>query len=162
MTIENIYNEGLALFHKGKYNEALECFSKIISINQNIYHAYGSRASCKFQLKDYEGVIEDTEKAACTAFNMGDYAAAIEYYSKQLTIQPENQMALRDRGVCKSKAGDYYGAIDDYTNSLKIWRKKLYDIDKSDNYPVNKNNVKKFSDKFNVITLCSRGSDRKK
>ncbi|GAB1402448.1 hypothetical protein MASR1M68_13590 [Elusimicrobiota bacterium] len=52
------YNKGLCFFHLEKYQDAIECFDKAISISPNP-DAYFNRALTKAKLNDVEGTMQD-------------------------------------------------------------------------------------------------------
>ncbi|MCG6170054.1 tetratricopeptide repeat protein [Leptospira sanjuanensis] len=60
----------------------------------------------------------------------GEFLDAIEFYSRDLDINPNNPASLNNRGIAKSKSGDEAGAISDYTQA----------IERQENYAIAYNN----------------------
>jgi tetratricopeptide (TPR) repeat protein len=52
--------------------------------------------------------------------NARDFSAAIVYYSKAISLNPNYATAYRNRGDAKTALYDYTGAIQDYTMAIKI------------------------------------------
>lgn len=70
--------------------------------------------SCDFRSSDaYNSAAEKLEQE-------GRYLEAISLLDKAIEKNPKNIYALTNRGVDKSILGDYYGAIEDYTEIIKI------------------------------------------
>ncbi|MBF3378422.1 tetratricopeptide repeat protein [Leptospira borgpetersenii] len=63
-------------------------------------------------------------------FKNGDYLEAIEFYSRDLDVNPDNPASLNNRGLAKSKSGNKTGAISDYDQA----------IEKRENYSIAFNN----------------------
>ncbi|XDD52109.1 tetratricopeptide repeat protein [Leptospira sp. WS92.C1] len=53
-------------------------------------------------------------------FKNGNYLEAIEFYSRDLDVNPDNPSSFNNRGLAKSRSGDKEGAIGDYTQALEI------------------------------------------
>ena len=62
--------------------------------------AYNNRGSAKFNLKDYQGAIED--------------------YDKAIELDPNYAKAYNNRGAAKGNLGDNQGAIKDYDKAIEI------------------------------------------
>ncbi len=52
-------------------------------------------------------------------FKNGDYLEAIELYSRDLDVNPDNPTSLNNRGLAKSKSGNETGAISDYNRAIE-------------------------------------------
>ena len=50
----------------------------------------------------------------------GDYAGAIEDYTKAIELDPKFAVAYCNRGNAKDSSGDYAGAIEDYTKAIEL------------------------------------------
>lgn len=55
--------EGYALLEQGKYQEAIEVYSRLIRLDPSLAIEYYNRALCNYHLKRYEAAIPDLEKA---------------------------------------------------------------------------------------------------
>lgn len=61
------------------------------------------------------GCTNTLERRAMEAENTGDYATAIELWSKYIDRCPNDLVAYIERGVDRSLTGDYVGAVKDYS-----------------------------------------------
>jgi tetratricopeptide (TPR) repeat protein len=61
--LSHLYDEGIFLFCAGKYEEAIECFDKIISINPASMVAFGYKGLALQRLKKHQEAIQCYEKA---------------------------------------------------------------------------------------------------
>ncbi|TGM03768.1 hypothetical protein EHQ76_08980 [Leptospira barantonii] len=52
-------------------------------------------------------------------FKSGEYLEAIEFYSRDLDVNPDNPVSLNNRGLAKSKSGNETGAISDYSQAIE-------------------------------------------
>jgi len=74
----------------GDYKGAILEFTKSIIMNPNYPHAYSSRATAKFELRDYEGTISDCREALKLHFK-SDWDLNLELKGnskKELKINP--------------------------------------------------------------------------
>ena len=102
---------------------------------------YFKRGVSKFNLKDYQGAIEDITKAIeinpkdSDAFNyrglafnyigfetgeIKNFDNAFEDYSKAIELDSKNASAYHNRGLFKYYSEDAKGAIDDLTEASKL------------------------------------------
>ena len=58
-----LYDEGVFLFCTGKYEESIECFDKIISINPASMIAFGYKGLVLQKLRRHQEAIQCYEKA---------------------------------------------------------------------------------------------------
>jgi len=82
---------------------------------------YAQRGRAKLELGDYLGVIEDYKMAHSVArkYRLGDYYYKIGNLKGDLSsILRVMSIAYENRGEGKSRFGDYYGAIEDYTKAI--------------------------------------------
>jgi len=112
----------------------LICYTTLPIYAQNSAEEYFYSGVEKANSGDYEGAIEDYNKAIeinpkdAEAYNnrgvakwdLGDDRGAIEDYNKAIEIKPRYADAYSDRGVVKDKLGDYKGAIEDYNKAIEI------------------------------------------
>ena len=59
---EKLYNRGISKFQKGVYESAATDFTEAIALKPDFEKAYFNRASVRYELKDYNGAIEDCKK----------------------------------------------------------------------------------------------------
>jgi tetratricopeptide (TPR) repeat protein len=113
-TAKDYYKKGLSIMEGGTKNlqAAIEEFSKAIELSPKTGQsfetgqAYGSRAWCKKQLKDYKGAIED--------------------YNKAIEFQPKFAVAFSERGECKFYLNDFKGDVEDQTKALEQYEDAKY------------------------------------
>jgi tetratricopeptide (TPR) repeat protein len=78
--------------------ERLDELSKAISLEPNLVPALEDRASLYLDLKQHAQAIADFDRVT--------------------TLDPNEALALNDRGVTKMQTGDFYGAIFDFTSAI--------------------------------------------
>lgn len=61
--INFLYDEGVFLFCTGRYEESIECFDKIISINPASMIAFGYKGLALQKLRRHQEAIQCYEKA---------------------------------------------------------------------------------------------------
>jgi len=83
-----------------KVRENISRFSLSILKNPQNKKAFISRAEAKYDLKDYQGFLDD--------------------YSKVIELDPKNTDLLKNRGDGKYDFEDYQGAISDYSQAIKL------------------------------------------
>jgi stress-induced-phosphoprotein 1 len=96
-------------FSAGNFEQAIDFFTKAISIDPNDHVFYSNRSACYASLKDYEKALEDAEKCinlkpdwvrgytrkALAEFYLDDFDSAIKTYEEGLKLDPNNQQ-LKD------------------------------------------------------------------
>ena len=90
---------GYVLLQTGKPDEALKCFSKIISVQPTAL-AYIYRATAYAKLDDLDSALADLAKAAET--------------------DPNNALIYNNRGTYLLKKGDRKGALADFTKAIEL------------------------------------------
>ena len=53
-------------------------------------------------------------------YHQGDYEPAISAYDKALNLNPDLAAACVNRGNAKDKIGQYFEAISDYTEAIRL------------------------------------------
>ena len=53
--LDTLYNEGLALYHRGNYTEAIGYFDKALAINPKYISALGEKGKALLALGNYTG-----------------------------------------------------------------------------------------------------------
>ena len=61
--IHNLIEKGTRLLEDAKYDEALECFDKVLSLNQKNTHAWNQKGVALRSLGRYDEAIECFNKA---------------------------------------------------------------------------------------------------
>jgi len=104
--LDEIYNSAAYVYYKktNNYQKAIEYCNKVFQIKNSrfIDDTYVLRAKCKYQLKDYQGSIDD--------------------YNEYILLDPklDFKYVYSFRGDAKNKLGDIKNALADYLKSLKI------------------------------------------
>ncbi|MCY4046693.1 MAG: tetratricopeptide repeat protein [Candidatus Dadabacteria bacterium] len=133
-TAREYFADGNAHYQIGKYEKAIESYTRAIKINPQYATAYINRGNCYFQIKDREKAISDYTGAieidpqhamaynnlGTCYFQIGENEKAISDYTRAIEIDPQCAMAYGNRGDCYSKIGENEKAISDYTNAIEI------------------------------------------
>lgn len=128
------FNKGVALAKLGKYEEAIECYDKVIELNPNYAPAWYNKGVALAKLGRYEEAIECYKKAVelnpdyvDAWFNMGvayaklgKYEEAIKCYDKVLELNPKDYYAWNNKGVALAKLGKYEEAIECYKKAIEL------------------------------------------
>jgi len=96
--------------------------------------AYNNRSDVKAKAGDYEGAIEDLNKAISQTqdyfslycnrgkarIEINDIKGALEDFTKSISLCPKFTDAYSGRGLAKSKMNDYDGALKDFTKAIEL------------------------------------------
>lgn len=83
---EDYYNQGVTLYRKGDYSQAIVAFTKAINLSPTVYVSYFSR-----------GILH---------YVRGDYPAALKDFNKTIELMPDLAVAYYRRGQVYEKIGD--------------------------------------------------------
>jgi len=119
--------------------DALADLDKAIELNPKFGNAFYTRAQLKFSLYDYEGALEDFDKAikfkklihkdfisgiythrALTKMNLSKYEGALADINIAIQLDSLNPMNYRMRSACYGKAGLFDLADKDYAKSFEL------------------------------------------
>jgi tetratricopeptide (TPR) repeat protein len=95
---------------------------------------YFNDGHTKYNLKDYQGAIDDCTKAieldpdnashysnrGLSKYNLKDYQGAIDDHTQAINLNPDNATYYNRRGNAKSNFKDYQGAVADYTQAIEL------------------------------------------
>lgn len=95
-----LYKLGYAHMRFGKFNEALEMFTKATIIDPNDEQSYFNMGFIHIEIKKYD--------------------AARDYFDKAIKANPESFKAYYGRGYANEMLGNVRGAIEDYTQALVL------------------------------------------
>jgi hypothetical protein len=88
------YSSGLLNMQEGRYERAINDFSKVIMINPNNTKAYYNRGVCYMKIEECEKAISD--------------------FTEVINREPKNSDAYYNRAGCYKKTGKNDKAVDDY------------------------------------------------
>jgi tetratricopeptide (TPR) repeat protein len=119
---------GNSRYELGNYQGAIEDFTQAININPNDAVAYRNLADARYQLGDKQGAIEDYAQAIkinpnYAVNNLGNIRYLLE--EKEVLSQasesiPHDAVAYKNRGNTRYEKEDYQGAIEDFTQAIKL------------------------------------------
>lgn len=131
--IQTLFDEGLKEMESGRYSNAVEIFTKALTIQEDgaIYY---NRAVCYGQLGEYQKAINDFDKTLesnpdlSDAYNgrglgyygLKDYIKAILDFTKSIELTPMNADAYYNRGKTYKDIGNYSKAIYDFSKAIMI------------------------------------------
>ena len=126
--------EGLNLYFKGKYIEAIERYNEAIQININNFIAYSYRGSAYFMIKNYTFALADFNKAielnpkddlaynnrGYLYANMKQYDKALIDINKVIELKPNNALAYNNRGAIYQVMKNNDKALEDYNRAIDL------------------------------------------
>ncbi|HOJ78650.1 MAG TPA: tetratricopeptide repeat protein [Bacillota bacterium] len=89
-----------------RYNEAMECYDKALSVDSNDDWAWSNKSSICFERKQYE--------------------LGIEYADNQIKTHPENSLAWNNKAVCLEKLKRYQEALACIEKALELDENELF------------------------------------
>lgn len=118
----------------GRDAEALEDYTKAVTINPGFGKAFASRARCKNRLGDRDGARQDAERAlqlrpdlsyvhttrGVVALGDNDPSIAEASFRKAMEIDPSDAEAYAGRGAVKRSRGDLKGALEDLETAVHL------------------------------------------
>ncbi len=128
------FNHGKDLYGEGKYDEAIQEFSKALAIDRKLANAYIDRGNAYEKKRNYDQVIADYTQAIridpnyAFAYNnrgnaysdKGNYDQAIADYTQAIRIDPNYAFAYNNRGIAYYNKEDYNQVIADYTQAIRL------------------------------------------
>lgn len=133
-TQKEIFDSGVLLFKQGRYQKAIDAFSKLIEIAPDHADAYKNRGVSyikqqKFDLaiKDFQIAKELFPELKGLYSNLGvawyykkEYKKAIESYDIELEMAPENHVAYFNRALCLAELNKNDDALEDLEKTLNL------------------------------------------
>jgi tetratricopeptide (TPR) repeat protein len=126
---------GLARYQIGDCEGAIADFTQAIRINPHDAFAYFNRAYARSHLGDNQGAIEDYTHAIKLnpdANNINGNSLNLNQVPgiEIIEVIPDTSESYKSRGNSRYDAGDYQGAVADYTEAIQIDTKiNIYDAD---------------------------------
>lgn len=133
--VSEAFDRGFAKLEQGNYAEALVDFNQVIKEIPTHGPSYMIRGFLRFELGDYQGAIDDTERSfllgeelgdepllivGSSKSELGDYAGALKALDVAIKINPSHAASLLQRGICKHELGDYFGAVKDFNQVIDM------------------------------------------
>jgi tetratricopeptide (TPR) repeat protein len=131
--------EGREMAKRNNFEGAIRAYEDAIRLEPGNIEAYYSRGFAKYEVKDYEGAIEDLTyledfkgKIAKDNFKyifntrgnanyfLGNNEAALKDHNAAISVDPKFTAAYGNRGNVKMLLGDTPGAIADYSFAISI------------------------------------------
>jgi tetratricopeptide (TPR) repeat protein len=129
--------KGLIFYEQGLYKEAINEFTRAISLSPNFTAAYSGRGATYSALGQHERAIQDFSKVielepnpaeVCEAYSnrgltyhrLGLYETAIRDFSKAIELNPSHVYAYYNRGAAYSAVGQYEKAIRDFSKAIEL------------------------------------------
>ncbi|GAB6146247.1 SPOR domain-containing protein [Desulfocicer niacini] len=127
-----LFDNGIAEFQKGRYQDAVFWFTKLIEKEPFNAKAYKNRGVARLSLQKYDMAIEDLNSAlnldpelegvrsnlGVVYHYMEKYSGAIEYYNEEIKKFPDNHTAFFNRALSWSKLNEYENALKDLNTVL--------------------------------------------
>jgi regulator of sirC expression with transglutaminase-like and TPR domain len=134
---QKLIQEGVALYEKGQWDEAIAVFSKALSIAVNNTEksvAYNNRGNTYNEKGEHDRAIANHNKAielnpkegegysnrGVAYNNKGEHDRAIVDHNKAIELNPKGAISYNNRGVAYSSKGEYDRAIADYDKALEL------------------------------------------
>lgn len=126
---------GMASQSQGDCSNAIKHYSETIEKNEyNKTEALANRGICKYQLKDYEGAIQDSEAAISYSpkapgpyitlsgakFRLKDFDGALKPLHQVINMYPKNFKARYNMAFIKHSQKDHEGALNAYNKALEL------------------------------------------
>ncbi len=127
-------NRGSLLYKSGKYQQALNDFTKAIEISPDRAETYNNRGGVLNDLKDYKGALRDYSKALAldasyekAYYGMGgvylsqnQFEKAIDQYDQAINLNPTYAAAYSNRANAKINLSRVQEAMADFDEALRI------------------------------------------
>jgi len=133
-TEKELFDNGVLSFKQGKYQQAVDEFSKLIKLDPNNADAYKNRGVSRMKQEKFDLAIEDFEKAkqlfpglkglhsnlGVAWFYKREYAKAIANYDIEIKMAPDNHVAYFNRALCLAELERNKEALNDLSQTLSL------------------------------------------
>lgn len=137
----DFYNRGFDLYHKAKYREAIQDFTRALELDPQFAAAYSARGNAYSWLYDFQRALADSTKATDLSRFLSKKVQAVSFADRcwvylelqendkaladcnlALELDPELPTAHLNRGVLRARRQDYAGARADYNEAIRSGR----------------------------------------
>ena len=115
-----IFKEANLKEESGKLEDALELYSKLLSIDETFFQGYNFRARVKIELEDYEGALEDCEKSL--KYEKNNPAAFLNRGATYMYLE-KLDLADKDLAEALKLANNYQPKDDEEKEDIKNLKK---------------------------------------
>ena len=129
-----LFNEGISLYKKGSYPQAIDTLSKVIELAPDHLDAFRIRGSSFMKQNKFKMAIKDFEKAVGLAPDQNgvysdlgtawyyekNYEKALDNYDREIEKGHQNHLVFFNRALCLEKLGKIDRALEDINTSLAI------------------------------------------
>ena len=133
-TEKELFDNGVLAFKQGKYQQAVDEFSKLIALAPDNADAYKNRGVSRMKQEKFDLAIQDFEKAkelfpelkglhsnlGVAWFYKKEYEKAIENYDIEIQMAPENHVAYFNRALCLAELDRNKEALHDLSQTLTL------------------------------------------
>lgn len=131
---DKLNNTGVDLYSAGRYQQAIEEYTKAISVRPHYAEAYSNRGASYDALNEHEQALKDYTTAielkpsfigaysnrAETLAELGRFSEAISDWNVVIKKRPRSAASYMSRGKCLKKVGDLQAALSDFKQALKL------------------------------------------
>jgi len=128
------YNRGRLFSAWGKFDRALDDYTKAIELQPDFSKAYHNRGHTYFRMDKNERALADLDRAIhldpydATAYNnrggvyqnLGQNELALADYTKAIKLEPDHVSAYYNRGRAFAQAGTFDRAVSDFTEAIAL------------------------------------------
>lgn len=147
--VQGLLIQGNLRYESGDYQEAIQAYNQVLSLDPNNTEAYNRRSTVRSALGDYEGAFADFYKAAnyylddpqvqvtskstiqvidenyhqrgMNKLQEGDFPGAIASFNQVLQLNIKDAVALACRGFAYRRLGDNQKAIEDLQQAAQLF-----------------------------------------
>ncbi|CAD5951673.1 Translocon at the outer membrane of chloroplasts 64 [Planktothrix agardhii] len=131
---EQYFNQGITLVNQENYQQAIEQFTRALTLNPNHADAYVWRGYVYHCLNKYQEVIDNCNQAIrlnpnhanaygnrANAYNyLKNYEQAINDCNQAIRLNPNHADAYINRAFAQMELGEYQQAIDDCKEAIRL------------------------------------------
>ncbi len=132
--IQTVYDRANESFNEGKYDAAIQDYTKVIAQYPELIEAYYSRGMSFYKKGKYDDAISDFGRVVSNRpdqadvlnsrglayLKKGDYERSIADFTKVIVLNPRLTEAYYNRGIAQRGLGKYDLAIEDYNKVLAL------------------------------------------